>query len=228
MVVAIPMAVSAVLFDLDETLLDRTTSLRAFLSDQHRRFSDRLGTVEVDAWISRFLALDDRGRVHKSIVYPALLDVFGGDNSAADGLLADYLERCSSYARALPGMADTLEALRARGISLGIVTNGEMVFQARHIDVLGLRELVDVVLISQAESLRKPEAALFQRAAERLGVPPGRCLFVGDNPEADILGAHAAGMQTAWLRRGANWPEALPPPPGATIDALSEVLTLLH
>ena len=221
------MAISAVLFDLDETLLDRTTSLRAFLTDQYGRFGGRLGSLEIDNWASRFLALDERGRVHKSVVYPALLEEFGGDRSAADALLADYLEGCSLHARPLPGMAETLKGLRSGGISLGIVTNGESAFQARHIEALGLHDLVDVVLISQAEGLRKPEAELFQRAAARLGVPPGRCLFVGDDPEADILGAHAAGMQTAWLRRGWGWPAALPPPPGATIDALSEVPNLV-
>lgn len=124
-------------------------------------------------------------------------------------------------------MAETLHSLRSRGISLGIVTNGETAFQTHHIEALGLHELTSAVLISQTEGLRKPEAEIFWRAADRLGVAPGKCLFVGDNPEADILGAAAAGMQTAWFRCGAKWPEDLPPPPGAIIDALSQVLDLL-
>ena len=100
-------------------------------------------------WKSRFLTLDERGRVHKSVVYPALLDEFGGDSSAAEALLADYLERCSWHARPFPGMVETLHSLRSRGISLGIVTNGETAFQTRHIEALGLREMVNAVLISR-------------------------------------------------------------------------------
>ena len=65
------------------------------------------------------------------------------------------------------------------------------------------------------------------RAAQRLNVDSTQCLFVGDNPIADIIGAHEAGMATAWLRRGMSWPNDLGVRPGAEIDALSEVLGLI-
>jgi putative hydrolase of the HAD superfamily len=121
-------------------------------------------------------------------------------------------------------MAETLGALRARGLKLGIITNGETEFQGRHIAALGLAALVDTVLVSQTEGLRKPDAAIFRLAADRLGVTPDQCLFVGDNPAADILGAHAAGMRTAWFSGDASWPEDIAPMPGAMIGTLSELL----
>ena len=127
---------------------------------------------------------------------------------------------------AFPAWRSTLTGLRARGLRLGIVTNGETEFQRRHVEALGLDRLVDAVLISQAEGLRKPDAALFLRAANRLGAEPAGCLFVGDNPAVDILGAHAAGMRTVWFRDGALWPGCLPPMPGVAIDALPELLEL--
>lgn len=215
----------AVLFDLDETLLDRTASLTAFLADQHERFGAVLGGVDLEAWRARFLALDARGSVKKSKVYPALLAEFGGDPSA-EALLADYLEACCRYARPFAGMSETLRALRARGKRLAVVSNGETVFQGRHVSALALETLVDAVLVSQTEGLRKPDPALFHRAAEHLGVAPADCLFVGDNPTADILGAAGAGMRTAWFRCGQTWPGDLPPNPGPTIEALEEVLAL--
>ncbi len=223
---AAPM-ISAVLFDLDETLLDRTTSLVSFLADQHSRFMNRLGCAPFGVWRDRFLVLDARGRTHKSVVYPALLDEFGGDPKAAGELLDDYRERCCQHARGFPGMAEVLGVLRSRGLRLGIVTNGETAFQMCHVEALGLVALVDAVLISEAEGLRKPDAALFLRAADRLGVNPAHCLFVGDNPEVDILGACAAGMWTAWFCYGANWPDHLPPMPDTRIEALSQVLNLI-
>jgi putative hydrolase of the HAD superfamily len=219
--------IAAVLFDLDETLLDRTNSLVDFLVDQHRRFEKRLGSAAFGAWRDKFLTLDARGRVHKSLVYPAILASFGGDSTVADELLADYQQRCCQYARPFPGMADTLSTIRSKGLAIGIVTNGEAEFQWRHIDALSLRELVDAVLISEVEGLRKPEKALFVRAAARLNVAPTKCLFVGDNPTADILGAHAAGMKTAWFRCGMTWPTEFEGPPGAVINALSEVPKLI-
>lgn len=219
--------ISAVHLDLDGTLLDRTTSLVAFRADQHGRFADRLGEPAFDLWRDRFQALDAHGSVRKSVVYPALLSEFGGDPTAADILVDDYRERCCEHARGFAGMVATLAALRSHGLRLGIVTNDETVFQTRHIAALGLRVLVDAVLISDTEGLRKPDAAIFLRAANRLNAEAAECLFVGDNPAVDVLGAHAAGMRTAWFRRGAAWPNNLPPMPGSAIDTLPQVLGLV-
>jgi putative hydrolase of the HAD superfamily len=219
--------IAAVLFDLDETLLDRTTSLRAFLADQYERFGGQLGTATSEVWIDRFLVLDARGSAHKSSVYPQILTAFGGDPALAQVLLADYRQRCCQHARAFPGMNDTLVALRARGCAMGLISNGETEFQRRHIQALRLGESLDVILVSESEGLRKPDVALFLRAAHRLNVVPAQCLFVGDDPVADILGAGAAGMRTAWFPNGRAWPRELAGPPGAVIRELSDVLTVI-
>jgi putative hydrolase of the HAD superfamily len=89
---------AAVLFDLDETLLDRTTSLKAFLAAQYGRFSSALGGVSLERWQDRFLELDQRGRVSKSLVYPALLAESGCDPSLASEMLSDYQRRCCARA----------------------------------------------------------------------------------------------------------------------------------
>jgi putative hydrolase of the HAD superfamily len=219
--------IDAVLFDLDETLLDRTSSLRSFLDDQFERFSGSLGSVSLDEWRDTFLALDQRGHVHKTLVYPAILREFGGDASAGNDLFADYSSHCAAFATPFEGMDKTLAAIRALGLPIGIVTNGETDFQTKHIEALRLQSLVDAILISQREGLRKPDAALFHRAVNRLLVSANRCLFVGDNPVEDILGAAATGMQTAWFRGSMDWPVDQPPNPGATIDRLEAILDLL-
>ena len=219
--------IRAVLFDLDGTLLDRAGSLMAFLAGQHARFAHRLGATDLETWRSRFLALDQNGHVHKSVVYSALLSEFGGDAMAGGDLLDDYLRRCCEHARGFPGMAQTLSSLRERGLKLGIVSNGETDFQMKNIKALGLEALVDAILISEAEGLRKPDAALFHRAAERLAVRADQCQFVGDNPEADILGAHAAGMRTAWFNVVAPWPGALSRNPGVEIRELAQTIELI-
>lgn len=216
--------IAAVLFDLDETLLDRTGSLRDFLADQHARFRDRLGGVDLDRFRDRFLALDARGSVHKSVVYPALLEEFGGAPNAAEALLEDYLENSCRHARPFPGMEEVLAALRGRGLRLGIVSNGETALQWRNINALGLRDRMNAVLISQAEGVRKPDAAIFRLAAERLGVTPGQCLFVGDNPVADVLGARNSGMQAVWFDNGMKWPDG--EMTGLSIRGLTELLRL--
>jgi putative hydrolase of the HAD superfamily len=220
--------IAAVLFDLDDTLLDRTGSLQSFLEDQYRRFADLLGSASLGQWQERFLELDQRGHVSKSVVYPQILKEFGGDPSISESLLADYSERCCEHARGFPYMRETLTQLRSDALRLGIITNGWTRFQMRHINALGLAELVDAYFISEAEQLRKPDIRLFARAAARIGTPIEDCLFVGDNPVADILGAHAAGMQTAWIRRGLDWPAGADSNPGRTLHGLYEVVDLVQ
>lgn len=61
-------------------------------------------------------------------------------------------------------------------------------------------------MVSDLVGYRKPEAAIFLTAADKLGVRPAKILFVGDNPEADVWGAHRAGLRTAWLHRDQTWP----------------------
>jgi len=219
--------IDAVLFDLDETLLDRTASLRAFLADQFGRHAGSLGNVGMEQWREHFLALDRRGQVLKTIVYPAILAEFGGEAGAYQTLFADYASRCSAFAVPFDAMLSTLIAIRSMGLPIAIVTNGGTEFQTKSIEALDLHKLTDAIFISEREGLRKPDPALFVRAAEQLGVPPERCLFVGDNPVADVLGAAATGMRTAWFRGAQQWPEELPSNPGATIDRLDEVLGLL-
>jgi putative hydrolase of the HAD superfamily len=222
------MAPAAVIFDLDETLLDRTTSLRSFLAEQYGRFADHLGEVDFDVWERRFIELDARGSVPKSRVYPTLLAEFGGRPDAAAMLTADYATGCCRHARAFPGMAELLGALRSHGVRLGIITNGEGAFQRRHIEALHLESLVDVILISEEEGLRKPDPEIFRLAARRLGVEPGECVFIGDNPMADVIGAADAGMQAVWFRCGQEWPGHLPPNPGRFIDGLQEALSFIQ
>jgi putative hydrolase of the HAD superfamily len=129
-------SIGAVLFDLDETLLDRTGSLHAFLKDQHSRFQDRLGDVDDVTWTKHFLALDKRGTVPKSVVYPRLALTFKGDTKAAEVLHADYRHRLSSHAVPIAGMANALSRLRNAGVKLGIVTNGETEHQTSNIRAL--------------------------------------------------------------------------------------------
>src|SRR4029450_665152 len=70
--------------------------------------------------------------------------------------------------------------------------------QEAKISRLGVSGLMDVVLISEREGVRKPDAEIFHRALGRLGVSPSDAWFVGDNPEDDVAGAAAAGLRSFW------------------------------
>jgi putative hydrolase of the HAD superfamily len=214
---------SAIIFDLDETLFDRTGSLRLFLEDQFGRLCSDV-FQEQEAAIDRFLELDSRGRTPKDQVYATLLGEFGMDDAGMAAKLFDHYEQnVWRFAYGFDGMSETLNEIRALGWKTGIVSNGKTHIQMRSLLALNLDRLVDLYLISENVGLRKPDPEIFQLAARKLSVCPSNCVFVGDSPEADIIGAQRVGMKTVWFPNGAHWPDKLTPIPNATIHSLVEL-----
>jgi putative hydrolase of the HAD superfamily len=119
-----------------------------------------------------------------------------------------------------------LEDVQEARIPAAIVTNGGSAMQGRKIDASGLRGLVDAVVISEELGVAKPDPRIFERAMAKIGAVAADSLFVGDNPEADILGAKGVGMRAAWLRRGREWAYD-DQRPDYVLDDISEVRELV-
>lgn len=204
--------IRAVLFDLDETLLTRATAIRTFIADQYDRHRDSLAAVGRDAFVARFLALEDGGHTAKAKVYLALLAEFGVTTLSPEALLADYQAIYPRFATLADGALVALANLRASGLKLGIITNGNATLQNGKIDATGLKPLLDCVLVSEAEGVSKPDPAIFARALELLNVTADEAVFVGDNPAIDINGARMAGLEAVWFHSSTEWPDNLTPP----------------
>ncbi len=190
---------SAVLFDLDGTLYSRTASLRAFLVAQYERRRDLLGALSREAFITTFVAYDANGSVRRDIVYPRILKEIGGDPGAAPLLVDDYVDGYRDFCQGPADLFPTLDRLRADGLRLGVVTNGQIVIQQHTLAGLGLSDAFDTILISEAEGIRKPDPEIFRRALARLDVMAAAAVYVGDNPQVDIAGALAADMRAIWM-----------------------------
>jgi len=93
------------------------------------------------------------------------------------------------------GGAEVIAGLHARGYKLGIISN--LIGENEVPDWLeedGLDACFDAVVLSSTCGLRKPGAAIYRLACEKLGVDPGDCVSVGDNVKRDIPGAKEAGI----------------------------------
>jgi putative hydrolase of the HAD superfamily len=191
--------IRAILFDLDETLLDRTQSLYDFAVAQYARFYPHFAHIPITTYIQRLVELDAHGTVWKDKVYQQLLAESRITAVRWEALLDDYVTRFAEACTGFPDLHSTLDALVARGYALGVVTNGRSPFQERNIAAMGIASHFDTVLVSEAEGVSKPEQEIFLRAARRLGVTAAETVFVGDNPQADIVGAQGAGMMAIWF-----------------------------
>jgi epoxide hydrolase-like predicted phosphatase len=95
-------------------------------------------------------------------------------------------------------MLDGVRAARRAGFRTGLLSNSWGAATAYDVDLL--EELFDAWVISSEVGLRKPEPAIYELAAERLGLPPERCVYVDDLP-GNLKPARALGMATV-LHRG--------------------------
>jgi putative hydrolase of the HAD superfamily len=216
--------IKAVLFDIDETLILRRGAIRAFIKDQYARFAASLGGIGEADYSAHFLDMEKNGVIGKDIVYPEFVKALGITGVSSDMLLADYRQNYAKFIDPSPGAVEAVRALHQAGMKIGILTNGNVQVQNAKIDALGLRDVLDTIVISEAVGLKKPDPAIFALAVANLGVDAASTLFVGDNPEVDIVGATNAGLQTCWFRNGATWPATLLPKADVDIDRLDEVL----
>lgn len=192
------MVLKAVLFDLDETLLDRNASLRHFLKDQRERLGKELKDVNAYSYEEDFIEWDANGYVTKEIVYQKIIERHQIQSFSVKELLNDYLTHFHSSSIPFAHLKSTLTALKQKSLKLAIISNGRTHFQKRVIDALEIDAFFDAVFISEEEGLKKPDPALFLRATEQLGVKPEECLFIGDHPDNDVAGAEAVGMTGVW------------------------------
>jgi len=148
-------------------------------------------------------------------------------DSLAQAVLA-YVSGVGDLAAPLEGAQETLCVLKTRGLRLGLLSNTMWPAQLHreHMAELGLLEFFAVTAFSSETGLWKPNASAFLDVAGRLGVPPQETVFVGDLPEADVVGAQRAGMRAVWI--ASDGIELGGVRPDAVIHRLSELPATLE
>ena len=120
-----------------------------------------------------------------------------------------------------PGIRPMLEALRGRGVGLGILSNWDRRLKAT-LAKLGLLDLFDQLVVSNEVGCEKPHAAIFDEAIEKSGCGPDNILHVGDSLEADILPAVELGLTAIWVKPPG--PRAGPPDGVHCCDTLTALV----
>lgn len=106
-----------------------------------------------------------------------------------------------------PEVPDALHRLADRFRLVGL-TNGN----ARPAAGCGV-DAIEHVIYAREVGQPKPEAAMFEHAAQYLDLPPDAIIHIGDHPIADVTGARGVGMHAVWLNRGGGaWPLTEPAP----------------
>ncbi|MQA14144.1 MAG: HAD-IA family hydrolase [Pseudonocardiaceae bacterium] len=197
-------AVEGVCLDVDGTLVDYASSMRAGLRAL-------LGTD--DAWAD-WCAVSERhyprftsGQIDFETMRRQRTKEFfaiRGEVLDEGEVVAREQRRMTAVQRAWQLFDDALpclRSLRARGLALAAVTNAAGEYQRCKLRALGLDAAFDVLVISDEVGVAKPDPGIFHAACTALGVRMARAVHVGDRLDLDAEGARAAGLHGVWLDR---------------------------
>jgi 2-phosphoglycolate phosphatase len=187
-----------VLFDLDGTLADTAPDL----ADAVNRMLAEQGREPLPLERLRpFASAGARGLLQVAFGikpddpdYAALRETF----------LEYYAENVCRHTRLFPGIAELLSGLRARDVPWGIVTNKATRFTERII--LDLKLEPDCVACGDTTPYLKPHPASLLHAVGQLKLPPGNCLYLGDDLR-DMKAARAAGARAIAVQWGYHHPD---------------------
>jgi phosphoserine phosphatase len=223
-----PVALRAVLLDLDETLIPEDGPLAAaYLAVARAIHGDRAGDAEVSElraglrarWNGEAPCPQYRARTHVS-ASDGLIAEFAGEDPAL-AAIRGYLPRFRAAAfpdpalvalwqrtrvaeqTAYPHAGAVLDRLR-RDVRLALVTNGTSDLQRRKLALAGLDGRFDVVVAACDVGVGKPDPAMFAAALDALGVAASEAVMVGNDLDRDIAGADAAGIPSLWIQHGGN------------------------
>ena len=124
----------------------------------------------------------------------------------------------------------TLKKLETDGYRMGLISNAgddqDVQQLARR---FGIAQYFDFILTSAACSYRKPHRRIFELALSNWYFLPSEAVMVGDNLDADVLGAQSAGLYAIWISRraGPRTDEQPPAQPDATLSTLRELPPIL-
>ena len=200
--------------DLDACELHREMMVQTdwFWSDPDRH---RRGRLDLDA-------------ARCEVIATALAALGRPDPIAAREASTRFVAHRVASQRLLDGAISALTRLRERFELLALVTNGASTPQRAKIERFELGGYLDHIQVEGEFGRGKPDREVFLHVFDVLGVGAEECLMVGDNLQADVIGALDAGAHAVWIdHSGVGRPPSVPPRPHASVRSLSELVERL-
>ena len=195
-----PRAIRWIFFDVGNILLDEDP-LTFFTFSRHVQAVRRVCSERTFSQLS-----DERDALAAAGSRWPVFDVMSRylDQTALAELWSDLdrevRTRYSELCPPIPGAIEAVDRLR-NTFRLGLIANQPVECPA-WLETLGWLERFEVVILSEAEWVAKPDQAIFRRALDRSGAEPAECLMVGDRLDNDVAPSAGLGLSTCLVR----WP----------------------
>ena len=214
--------VEGLIFDLDNTLLDRQAVFARVASRFYDRHLSATTSVTREDAVAKMVEWDCDGYSRRQQALRHWLDEWPEAGLDIEPLIAWYRSETRQQVQPDLKVNQYLAYLNERRLPWGIITNGSS-SQHNKCRAAGLTQLAPFIIVSEEAGYAKPDPRIFRDALNAMGLSsPERVMFVGDNPVADIDGAKRFGMKAAWVRRGREYPAELLSP-DYVVDYVVEV-----
>ncbi len=225
-------------FDLDGTLWDlhrNTKETLTFLFDRFK--TDGLCEIDFNIFFKRYFIHNERvwklyreGKIEKEELRTVRFKRTFEDVKfqTTEKFIAQFANDFSTFCPQQPHLVlGTLEMLNAfhHKIPMHIITNGFKELQSVKMNAGGIAHFFQNVINSEDCGVRKPMRGIFEHATKLAKADPEKSLMIGDDFEADILGARDFGMDQAWLKSGNGKHKHKPT---YTVNDMNELLQLLQ
>ncbi|PAD31805.1 HAD family hydrolase [Paenibacillus sp. 7523-1] len=217
--------IKAIIFDLDNTILNRTRTFEGFTQTLLKTYFGHLETT--DNISQRIIELDQDGYKDKPLLFNELLQELPWSVYPLHAELMEFYGK--EYVRSAVLMEEAREVvqqLRSK-YRTGLITNGKTDIQYGKIDQLGIRDDFDLIIVSEEAGVKKPDPQIFRLALDHFGLSPEQCIYIGDHPRNDVEGAANVGMNTIWMKVNQPWQDSVTARPLHSITHLRELLPLL-
>ncbi len=198
------MRIQAVIFDVDNTLVDFDKWKRAAVDAAVMAMIDAGLDLTPEAAKKKIYAIyDEKGIEYQEVFNDFLQEVLGyiDYRILASGIVA-YRQAREGALVPYPHVKLALLRLFRMGLKLAVVSDAPRLQVWMRLVSLGVDRFFDAVVTFDDTGRRKPAREPFQKALELLGVPAGCAVMVGDWAERDIVGAKELGMITVFARYG--------------------------
>ena len=205
--------IKGVVFDLDHTLFDRYETLKLVCHDfytlKREWFSKNISEKEA----AKVMIEADGRNIIKG--WDKVLDFWNergilavlpnGNTVASKDEIIDFIWNYAFLENAVkyPFANGVLNELREAGYKVGLLTNASdncgIRRQRAKLKMIDMENAFDEILITGEIGLEKPSREVFDIMTERMGIPAGNMLYVGDNPINDVMGSERAGYIPVWV-----------------------------
>lgn len=199
--------IKTVIFDIDNTMYDYDRVHRTAMAALGAYMKENFGMApeETEALVQKCMdiILERTGDVaaqHSRLLrFQCVLEQIGStDYQKAMEMYHVYWDTLIEAMEPQPGLLPLLTRLKEQGMKLGVGSDMTAYVQYRKLKKLGVLPYLDFLVMSEEAGAEKPAPQFFELCLKKAGCAPEECVFIGDNPKKDVIGAAECGLTGIW------------------------------